>query len=36
MNTNITEMAMELKQKLKAYKVFLQFGYFTRDNVWLK
>ena len=33
MNTNKTEMAMELKGKLKAYKVCLQFGYFSRDNV---
>ena len=33
MNTNKTEMAMNFKRKLYAYKNSLQFGYFTRNNV---
>jgi len=31
MNTNKTEMKMELKPKLITYKVSLQFGYLTRE-----
>ena len=36
MNTNKTEMAIELKRQRKDYKVSLQFSYLTRDNVLLK